>query len=98
MRKIYSPRHEDGSRVVKTVFLMLPRGGRKTSLSAALSLLHLFGPEHAPAGQCIFAACDREQASIGFKEAANIVREDKRLTKASVVNFESFWIPKLLLA
>lgn len=85
VRKIYSPRHEDGSRVVKTVFLMLPRGGRKTSLSAALSLLHLFGPEHAPAGQCIFAACDREQASIGFKEAANIVREDKRLTNAVTI-------------
>lgn len=82
VRRIYSPRHPDGSRVVKTVFLMLPRGGRKTSLAAALSLLHLFGPESRPAGQIVFAACDREQASIGFREAANIIREDKRLLKA----------------
>ncbi|KGJ13594.1 terminase large subunit [Paracoccus sanguinis] len=85
VRKVYSPRHPDGSRVVKTVFLMLPRGGRKTSLAAALSLLHLFGPESRPAGQIVFAACDREQASIGFREAANIIREDKRLLKAVTI-------------
>lgn len=35
VRKVYSPRHSDGLHVVKTVFLMLPRGGRKTSLAAA---------------------------------------------------------------
>lgn len=82
VRRIYGPRNPDGSRTVKTVFLMLPRGGRKTSLAPALSLLHLFGPEGRAAGQVIFAACDREQASIGFREAANIIREDKRLLGA----------------
>ena len=85
VRRIYAPRHADGSRVVKTVFMLLPRGNRKTSLSAALSLLHLFGPERVPAGQCLFAACDREQAGIGFREAANIVRQDKRLTAAVTI-------------
>lgn len=85
VRAIYSPRHPDGRRIVKTVFLMLPRGGRKTSLAAALALLHLLGPEKRPAGQIVFAACDREQASIGFREAANIIREDKRLMKATII-------------
>lgn len=85
VRRIYGPRHPDGSRIVKTVFLMLPRGNRKTSLAAALALLHLFGPETRPAGQVIFAACDREQASIGFREAANIIREDKRLLRATTI-------------
>lgn len=85
VRRIYGPRHPDGSRIVKTVFLMLPRGNRKTSLAAALSLLHLFGPEARPAGQVIFAACDREQASIGFREAANIIREDQRLLRAVTI-------------
>lgn len=79
VRAIYGPRHPDGSRVVKTVVLLLPRGNRKTSLAAALALLHLLGPEARPAGQVLFAACDREQASIGFREAANIIREDQRL-------------------
>lgn len=85
VRRIYGPRHEDGSRIVKTVFLLLPRGNRKTSLAAALSLLHLLGPEKRPAGQIVFAACDREQAGIGFTEAANIIREDKRLVKATTI-------------
>lgn len=85
VRRIYGPRHPDGSRIVKTVFMLLARGGRKTSLSGALSLLHLFGPEHRPAGQCLFAACDREQAGIGFKEAVGIIREDKRLVAANSI-------------
>ncbi len=85
VRRIYGPRHDDGTRIVKTVFLLLPRGNRKTSLAAALSLLHLFGPEKRPAGQIIFAACDREQASIGFKEAAEIIRMDTRLEQATEI-------------
>lgn len=85
VRRIYGPRHADGSRIVKTVMLLLPRGNRKTSLAAALALLHLFGPETRPSGQVVFAACDREQASIGFKEAANIIREDRRLLNAVTI-------------
>lgn len=82
VRRIYGPRNPDGSRVVKTVMLLLPRGNRKTSLAAALALLHLFGPETRAAGQVLFAACDREQASIGFREAVNIIREHHRLIDA----------------
>lgn len=83
IRRIYGPRHPDGSRIVTKVFWMIPRGNRKTSLAAALSLLHTIGPEHVPAGQVIFAASDREQAGIGFKEAADIIRQDKRLIAAT---------------
>lgn len=83
IRRIYGPRHDDGRRVVETVFWMIPRGNRKTSLAAALALLHTIGPERVPAGQVIFAASDREQAGLGFKEAANIVRMDKRLVAAT---------------
>ncbi|WP_306113277.1 MULTISPECIES: terminase large subunit [unclassified Roseovarius] len=85
VRRIYGPRHEDGSRIVQNVFLLVPRGNRKTSLAAALSLLHTIGPEKVPAGQVIFAAADREQAGIGFREAANIIREDKRLVAATKI-------------
>lgn len=86
VRRIYGPRHKDGSRIVKTVFLMLPRGNRKTSLAAALSLMHVIGPEKRPAGQVIFAASDREQAGIGFKEAAEIIRCDNRLVAATRIH------------
>lgn len=79
VRRIYGPRDADGNRIVKQVFLLIPRGNRKTSLAAALSLLHLIGPERIPAGQVIFAASDREQAGIGFREAVEIIRQDGRL-------------------
>ena len=32
VRRIYGPRHDDGTRIVKTVVLLLPRGNRKLSL------------------------------------------------------------------
>lgn len=85
-RAIYGPRDANGRRIVKTAFLMFGRGNRKTSHAAAWALLHLIGPEAVPAGQVIFAACDREQASIGFKEAAGIVRKDRRLVGATKIN------------
>ncbi len=83
VRRIYGPRDEDGERIVREVFFFIPRGNRKTSLTAALALLHLLGPEAVPAGQIIFAASDREQAGIGFTEAASIVEMDKRLVGAT---------------
>lgn len=82
VRRIYGPRHADGSRIVKEVWLQIPRGNRKTSIAAALALLHTLGPERVPAGQIIFAAADRAQAGIAFKETANIIRQDKRLMQA----------------
>lgn len=95
-RRIYGPRDENGRRIVKTAFLMFGRGNRKTSHAAAWSLLHLIGPEAVPAGQVIFAACDREQASIGFKEAAGIVRMDKRIEAVTKIN-EGFNAAKQIL-
>lgn len=82
VRRIYGPRHPDGSRIVKTVFLLLPRGNRKTSLAAALALLHTIGPERVPGGEVINAASDRKQARLGFQEAVGIIRADKRLEAA----------------
>src|SRR4051812_3080927 len=53
VRRIYGPRHDDGTRIVKTVFAMIPRGNRKTSLGAGLTLLHTIGPERETGGQVI---------------------------------------------
>lgn len=79
VRRIYGPRHPDGTRIVKTVVLLLPRGNRKTSLAAALALLHTLGPERVPGGEVISAAADRKQARLGYTEALGIVRADRRL-------------------
>ena len=83
VRRIYGPRDEFGNRIVTQVVMLLPRGNRKTSLSAALALLHTIGPERAPDGEAIFAAADRRQAGIAFKEARGIIQADKRVTRAT---------------
>lgn len=86
VRKIYGPCHPDGRRIVRTVIGLLPRGNRKTSLGAALALLHTIGPEKITGGQVVCAASDREQARIAFDEAAGIIRADKRI--AARVHFQ----------
>lgn len=88
VRKIYGPRHQDGTRIVKTVFILLGRGGRKTALGAGLSLLHLIGPERVPGGLVLNAASDREQARLAFEEASLICQEDPRI--ADKLNFVSY--------
>jgi phage terminase large subunit-like protein len=82
VRRIYGPRDETGARIVKTVVLLVPRGNRKTTLASALALLHTIGPERIPYGEAIFAAADRKQASIAFREATLIVHESPRIAEA----------------
>lgn len=79
VRRIYGPRRPDGSRTVRTVVLLLPRGNRKTSLAAALGLLHTIGPEATPGGESIFAASDRKQARLGFEEARGLCRAHPKI-------------------
>ncbi|TNB46529.1 terminase large subunit [Martelella lutilitoris] len=74
VRRIYGPCHENGRRIVRNVAMLLPRGNRKTSLGAALGLLHTMGPEAVPGGEAIFAASDRKQARIAYDESIGIVR------------------------
>ncbi|SFH83665.1 terminase large subunit [Bradyrhizobium sp. cf659] len=78
VRAIYGPRDGSGNRIVSTVVILVPRGNRKTSLSAALALLHTIGPERVSGGEVIFAASDRSQAGIAFKEARGIVQADAK--------------------
>ncbi|MGB3831217.1 MAG: terminase TerL endonuclease subunit [Mesorhizobium sp.] len=81
IRKLYGPRHPDGSRIVRRLDLLLPRGNRKTSLCAAINLLHLIGPEKAPGNLIVSAASAHEQALELFNETALLVEHDRRLAK-----------------
>lgn len=83
IRKIYGDVWPDGSRKIRTVYLRMGRGNRKTSLIAALSLLHLFGPEQVPGGRIISAAADRLQAKLTFDEVTGIIGMSPTLTNAT---------------
>ncbi|MDA5240617.1 terminase large subunit [Agrobacterium tumefaciens] len=75
VRRIYGPSFPDGRRQVRTVFALLPRGARKTTLGAGLALLHTAGWERKPSGQAMVAASAEEDAAISYEEAVGIIKE-----------------------
>jgi phage terminase large subunit-like protein len=84
VRRVFGDVHpKTGRRRIRTVFILLPRGNGKTTLTAALALLGLLGPERDAAGQVISAAADREQASIAFNAAARMIKDDPELIDAT---------------
>ena len=79
IRDVYGPVDADGNRVVRRAILSLGRKNGKTAMIATLALVHLVGPEATTNGEIYSAANDRDQASIVFKYAAQIVRSDPEL-------------------
>lgn len=57
------------------------RKNGKTTFSAAITLLHLVGPEYVPNGQLFSAAQSRDQASILFSLCAKMVRLSPSLSQ-----------------
>lgn len=82
IERIYGPSTPDGRRQVSTVFMLLPRGARKTTLASVLALGHTIGPEQRAGGQVIAAASDRTQARIAFDESRHMLMADERLLGA----------------
>jgi phage terminase large subunit-like protein len=71
----------DGRRVYRTCLLMMPRKNGKTELAAALALDGLmFDDEQG--GEIYSAAADKDQASLVFNVAAQMVRNDAELYAA----------------
>ncbi|QUS42343.1 terminase large subunit [Tardiphaga alba] len=103
-RKIYGPRYTEdvfddgirvaraGSRIVRRVVLVLPRGNRKTSLAAAINMLHIRGPEREPGNLVISAATSHEQAVELFEETALIIDCDKRMRNIRIRRGNNFGI------
>lgn len=83
VRRVYGDTGADGRRRIRTVYLRVGRGNRKTSLVAALACLHTFGPERVPGGLGIAAAVDRDQAQLTWREACGLISMSPTLTKAT---------------
>ncbi|WP_440408709.1 terminase large subunit [Neorhizobium petrolearium] len=76
IRKIYGPRHPNGTRIVKNAVILVGRGNRKTTLTGAITLLHAKGPERRPGAQLVSVAVDKKQAKGVFKEVAGMLDGD----------------------
>ncbi|MAA98669.1 MAG: terminase [Stappia sp.] len=89
-RRIYGPAYPDGRRQVRTAFIMLPRGARKTTVGASLALLHTVGYERTPNGQAMVAASAEEDAALAYDEAVGIIKTTPWLTGAMKLNESTF--------
>jgi phage terminase large subunit-like protein len=76
---ILEPKSGEYRRAVRRAILSIARKNGKTLLIAALALVHLIGPEAIPNAEIYSAANDREQASVVFRMAAQMVRASPRL-------------------
>ena len=83
VRRVYGPSDEFGNRQVRTCYIQIPRGARKTTIGAALGLLHSFGHEKTPGGACILSAGSEDQAQLAFDEASAFVKATPALAKAA---------------
>lgn len=83
VRRVYGDVKPDGTRKVKTVFALIPRGGRKTTLAGAMATLHMIhGDFRVPRGLVVSGACDRDQARLCFDEMKGFIETHPRLVEA----------------
>lgn len=86
IRRIYDPADPiTGRRKVRRVILSMARKNAKTTLIAALVLVHLIGPESRASAEVYSAANDREQAAVVFKACVGMIEQDETLTRLMVV-------------
>lgn len=81
---IFDPLTEAGVRRIRNGLVFIPRKCGKTTLAAGLGAYMLFCDE--PGGQVVCAANSRDQASLLFNEAANLIESSEVLKERAVVS------------
>jgi phage terminase large subunit-like protein len=81
IRDVYNPRHPDGRRKRRQAVLSIARRGGKTLLAALIILVHLVGPQKRRNSTIVSGATTRKQASIVFRQAAQMVSMNATLRK-----------------
>lgn len=98
IRDIFGWQRADGTRQYRTVYIELPRKNGKSEVAAAIAMKLLFADQEAGA-EVYGAAGSRDQAGIVFAVAAQMVRNDKVLSRRTkvidstkrIVNAPSFY-------
>lgn len=75
---IFDPRDENGKRIVRTAYVEIPRKNGKSEMAAAIALKLLFADEE-PGAEIYSAAADRDQASLVFDVAQQMVLQNPDL-------------------
>ena len=80
VKPIFGRLKPDGTREIRSVYVEIPRKNGKSELAAAIALFLLFADGEMGA-EIYIAAGDRDQASLVFNVAAQMVRMDETLSK-----------------
>lgn len=73
IRGIYGPSDANGDRLIRSAFIMIPRGARKSTIAGSLGLYHTLGKDvRRKKGQIIVAASAKKQAFHVFGEARDM--------------------------
>lgn len=78
IRALFGELLADGRRRYRTCYVEIPRKNGKTEIAATVALYMLFG-DGEPGAEVYSAAVDRDQASLVFGVAAEMVRNDPEL-------------------
>ena len=81
LTKLFGTIGEDGYRQYHFVYCEIPKKNGKSELAAGVALYLLFA-DGEPGAEIYSAACDRDQASIVFNVAAQMVRYNKWLSQS----------------
>jgi len=79
IKPLYGTVDKENNRQYRTCLVMVARKNGKTTLAAGLALYHLFADKEM-GGEVYSAAVDKDQASLVFNEAANMVRQSPFLS------------------
>lgn len=82
LRPIFGLKRANGKRLIRTVYIQMPRKNAKTTMMAAVELALLFN-DGEPSAQIYNCAGNDEQAGLLFTAAKKMVEEDKTLIGAS---------------
>lgn len=85
---VYGQVNELGYRLIKYVYLEIPKKNGKSELAAGASLYHLFADGELK-GEVYGCAADRQQASIVFDVAADMVDQIPALKKRAKLNLST---------
>ena len=84
VRDVFGIVTEDGTRQFRTAFIEIPKKNGKSELAAAIALYLLYA-DNEPSAEVYGAAADRQQASIVFEVAKQMVEMSPALLKRSKV-------------
>lgn len=84
IRPLFGWKRADGTRKHRTAYIEIPRKNGKSTLAAGIANYLLFADDE-PGAEVYSAAADRDQASIVFNEAKNMVEGSPELDKRAQV-------------